>query len=185
MDWTLQTVFMGCAAVGGAVLVIQILFMLLGGGDFDGGFDDVDVDAGDGGLQFLSLQSLSAFLTFFGLTGWWASSATEWNDVLVTLVAALVGAAVMLLTTLLLRAQRKLNSEGNLDPAHAVGTTARVYLRVPGRDKGHGKITVTIQGRSAEYAAFTKGKELATGREVRVVRMTTPGTFEVEALDKE
>ena len=60
--------------------------------------------------------------------------------------------------------------------------SARVYLRIPGSGGGKGKITVSIQGRNKEYEATTQGPELSTGSEVRVVRQTSPNTFEVEAL---
>ena len=49
-------------------------------------------------------------------------------------------------------------------------------------DKGKGKITVVIQGRSAEFSAITSGDELPTGTDCRLVDMTTEDTFRVEAL---
>ena len=88
----------------------------------------------------------------------------------------------MLLVAWLLSLQRKLQASGNLDPRGAVGKAATVYLRIPPQKTGAGKITVSLQGRTAEFTAVTAGDEIATGQDVRVVRMTTPGTFEVEPL---
>jgi hypothetical protein len=80
---------------------------------------------------------------------------------------------------------RRLTSKGNLDPQRAVGSPARVYLRIPGKNTGRGKITVSIQGRTMEFVAFTQGDELPTGSECRIVGMTTKDTFEVSALGSE
>jgi hypothetical protein len=89
---------------------------------------------------------------------------------------------MMLVVVWVMSLQSKLYSEGNVDPENAVGQNAKVYLRIPGENAGKGKITVSIQGRSQEYEAVTSGPKLATGSSVRVVRQTTPNTFEVEAL---
>jgi len=57
-----------------------------------------------------------------------------------------------------------------------------VYLRIPARNAGKGKITVSIQGRTHEFAASTAGQEIPSGAEVKVARQITQDTFEVEAL---
>lgn len=180
MNWTLSTVYMGCAAVGGTVLAIQFVLLLFGG---DAHGDSVDIDHPDGAddvFGFLSIRTLSAFLTFFGLTGWWGSDA-GWGTSLTLLAALGAGGGMMGAVAWLMSLQRKLYSEGNIDPRNAVGERAKVYLRIPGHNSGKGKITVTVQGRAREFEAVTAGDELPTGSEVRVVRMTTANTFEVAA----
>jgi hypothetical protein len=187
MDWTIKTVYLGCAALGGAALVLQLLLLLFGvGHDVDVGADaDVDLHGGHLGsgsaFNLLSVRAIAGFLTFFGLTGW-AGIEAGWAT-FATLAAALgAGLAVMLLIAWALAAFRRLDSQGNLVPGNAIGLSARVYLRIPGHNKGTGKITVSVQGRSVEFQAVTSGKELPTGSEVRIVRQTTPNTFEVEPL---
>ncbi len=184
MSWTMETVYLGCAAAGGTVLVLQTAMLIFGGGDadHDAGHGDVaDGHGHDGAFGLLSVRTGAAFLAFFGLAGWGGSRA-GWST-FATIGAALVSGLVMLFAVAyLFSLQRKLYSEGNLDPANAVGRPARVYLRIPGANSGKGKITVSIQGRTVEYAACTVGAELATGSEVRIVRQLTPDTFEVEPL---
>ena len=83
----METAFLVCAVIGGTLLVIQTLMLVIGGVDTD--IDDVsdmnigDVDisdldtdvhadavqAHDTFLKILSLKTVVAFLTFFGLTG--------------------------------------------------------------------------------------------------------------------
>ncbi len=194
IDWTMQTTYMACAAAGGTVLVLQTALMLFGVGDAHA---DVDVhhdvgDAGhdgsgehhDGAFSLLSVRAVASFLTFFGLTGWLGVS-NEWNQGVTVLVATLAGASVMVAVAWMLRMQSKLQSKGNLDPKNALGLSARVYLRVPARNSGFGKVTVKVQGRTVELNAFTHGKELPTGALVSITRMSTPDTFEVVALKEE
>jgi hypothetical protein len=192
MSWTMQTVYLGCAAAGGTVLVVQTAMMLFGGADHDAGAlhaDHPDIghsESGehhgtDAGLSLLSVRSVAAFLTFFGLAGFGGTSS-GWGT-FPTIGAALAAGAVMLLAVAwLFSFQGKLFSQGNLDPSNAVGCTARVYLRIPGKNSGKGKITVSIQGRTHEFSASTAGAEIPTGREVKVVRQITPDTFDVELL---
>ncbi|MFN0007969.1 MAG: hypothetical protein ACKVXR_08685 [Planctomycetota bacterium] len=192
MNWSMQMVYLTCAAAGGAVLVIQTLMLIFGGGDHDaggGGSDHPEIghsgsgehDGHDGALNLLSIRSVAAFLTFFGLAGWGGTNA-GWSPFLTIGVSVLSGALMLLAVAWLFSLQHRLYSEGNLDPGNAVGKTARVYLRIPARNSGKGKITVSIQGRTHEFAASTAGAEIPSGAEVKVARQITQDTFEVEAL---
>jgi hypothetical protein len=182
MEWTMKTVYLGCAALGGSALVLQTLLLMLGGGDADGDVDaDADGDAGHGGHDLISLRAITSFLTFFGLAGWGGTEA-GWSTPLTMGVAVLAGVAMLLVVAALTSLRRRVDSQGNVDPRNAVGSSARVYLRIPEKGAGEGKITVSLQGRSLEYPAVSSGPALLTGSEVRVLRLTTPNTFEVEPL---
>lgn len=192
-DWTIELTYLACAAAGGAVLVLQTALMLFGVGDGHPDVDlhpDVGADAGDGGehdggaLGLLSVRAIASFFTFFGLTGWMGVTR-EWDPTLTVVIASASGLALMLLVAWMLRMQLRLQSAGNLEPHNAVGLAGRVYLRVPAKHAGMGKVTVKVQGRTAEFGAFTLGDELATGTLVKLVRMSTPDTFEVVALSEQ
>ena len=192
-DWTMELTYVACAALGGTVLVLQTVLLLFGVGD---GHPDVDLhhdfgaDAHDGheghlgAFNLLSVRAIASFFTFFGLTGWYGT-ARDWEPSLTVLCAFAIGAVVMVGIAWMLRAQAKLQSMGNLDPRNALGLSARVYLRVPAKNAGFGKITVKLQGRTAEFNAFTTGDELPTGALVKIARMSTPDTFEVVPLPEE
>ncbi|NOT32446.1 MAG: hypothetical protein HOP15_18530 [Planctomycetes bacterium] len=187
IDWTMELTYMACAAAGGTVLVLQTALMLFGVGD---GHDvdlhhDVGSDGGDhpdGFFSLFSVRALASFFTFFGLTGWMGTD-NGWNPTVTVLCSTGAGFALMLLVGWMMRMQSKLQSRGNLDPKNALGQSARVYLRIPGRNAGFGKVTVKVQGRTAEFTAFTLGDELPTGALVKITRMTTPDTFEVAPLE--
>ncbi len=93
------------------------------------------------------------------------------------------GTAMMFIVAWLMAQLRKLYSEGNLKSENAIGKAAVVYLKVPGGHSGLGKITVTLQGRTAEYQAQTAGPEIATGQMVRVVGRASNDVFEVQVQE--
>ena len=176
---TIKTIYLVCSSVGGAVLSLQLIMLVLGGGGEDG-FDGDHGDHSDG-FGLISIRSIASFLTFFGLSGWWGLEK-GWGAGYSTLLGLGAGTAMMLLVAWMISLQSKLSEEGNIDPDNAVGTSATVYLRIPAQGEGRGKITVSIQGRTHEYQAVSKCSELLTGTEVRVLRRVTENTFEVEAL---
>ncbi len=181
-DWSMQSAYALCAFVGGLVVLLQLGFGLLGLGS-DGVDLDVDLES-DAGLDLFTVRTLSAFLAVFGLVGW-IGTLEGWSRPVTFGAALLSGASVLLLVAWLLRLKRRLASSGNLNAEGAVGQVARVYLSIPAAGAGQGKITVLLQGRTAEYLAFTRGEAISTGTAVRVLRMTVPGTFEVAPLDTE
>ena len=73
--------------------------------------------------------------TFFGLAGWYGTSS-GWLPSVTVIIALLAGSGLMVLVALLVQAQMRLQSKGNLDPRNALGQPARVYLRIPARNAG-------------------------------------------------
>ncbi|MDF1801220.1 MAG: hypothetical protein P1V81_18795 [Planctomycetota bacterium] len=186
-DYSQELVYLACATLGGSILLLQTLALLIGFGgadDLDGLSDThFELEGTESAFGFLSVRGIAAFLTFFGLAGWGGVSA-GWPNWLTVLVALLSGFLIMLLVGWLFSLQKHLYSDGNLQPEKLVGATARVYLRIPAKAQGKGKITVSIQDRSEQYEASTAtdyDRELPTGSEVRITRMIAPGSFEVES----
>ena len=181
-DWTLIKVYIACAIAGGTVLLGQAglnLFGLGGDADVDADVDADDLDTGDGSVSFISIRTLSSFMTMFGLVGW-LGTAEGWGGVRTPLFALLAGSSTMVIVAYLMFAFRRLASSGTIEPAGAVGSIARVYLKIPGNHTGRGKVTVSLQGRSQEFSAVTAGEEIPTGADCKLVGMTTEDTYEVE-----
>jgi hypothetical protein len=192
MDW-LTNVYLVCAVVGGALLVVQTVLIAVGGGH-DGHLDTGDVHSvdivhegdvthpGDATfVKWLSLKAVVASLTFFGLGGLAATKAglDTWLSLAIALAA---GTASVFLVGLLMASLGRLQSAGNINLQNAVGRPAKVYLRIPASRGGHGKVTVEVQGRSVELEAVTPGVALATGADVRVTSVIGPGVVEVQPL---
>jgi hypothetical protein len=205
----MTSVFVVCAAVGATVLVLQFLLGLvglgggdlaadaphdfghdLGGGDHDLAGDDVhgddlhDASHPDGHhtsfwlFRALSLRTIVAALAFFGLSGL-AAQAAECEPWQTLLIAIGAGLAAMYAVYWLLCAAKMLRAEGTAKIQRAVGKEATVYLRVPGHQKGSGKIQINLQNRTMEYLATTPGDAIPTGAKVIVVGIVGADTVQV------
>ena len=161
----MTTLFLWCAILGGTVLVLQLVAGFVGleyGHAHDGHFDD----GASEGLNLLSVRSISAGIAFFGLVG----LATASLGALIAPVAALAaGATAMVGVAAIVKAFGRLERDATLSLSSAVGNTGSVYLSIPGRREGVGKIHVTVQNRLVECRAVTDEEALPTGTSVLVV----------------
>ncbi|MCY2996261.1 MAG: hypothetical protein NTY19_51690 [Planctomycetota bacterium] len=205
----MSTLFLICALVGGTVMVCQFVMTIAGLGGHglelgDAGGHDVphdfghdmaghDAHSGDGQGQdsndqhqstwlfgMLTLRTLIAAVTFFGVAGKAAESAdlTLPNQLL---IAVACGVAAMCLVHWLMRAFFRLSEDSTVRINRAVGQEGTVYISIPADKAGAGKITLNLQGRLMEYLAVTSGHtSLPTGARVVVVGVAGSSTLEVE-----
>ena len=127
-------------------------------------------DPGDfGSFKLLTVQTIVTFLAVFG----WVSIICVSGGlapVPSTLIGAACGFAMMLLVAKMVQASRRLAENGALDLKNAIGETATVYLTVPPKNGGSGKITMQLQGRFCEFDAVGAGDTaLPTGTQVIVI----------------
>lgn len=193
---TLQHIFLYAAVPFTIVLLIQavLTFIGLGGEDTDADFDtdsdaDFDVDGdlnvdgdfdanADGGgdvnpeiagFRFFTVRGIVAFFCIFGWTGY-ALAGTGMQTWLSVIIAAAAGLLAMLVIGLMFFAVRRLQSSGNIRYSNAIGQSAEVYIPIPAKRSGKGKVMVTIQERLVEAQAMTDaGKKIGTGETVTVV----------------
>lgn len=186
----MTTFYLVCAAVGCTVLAIQLVLTILG---FDSDGTDV-LDAGsdvphiempvhDASWFFgvLSFRALVAAVAFFGLGGL-AGQTAGLGSAIALMGAVLCGALAMIGVAWLMRLFLGLRAEGTIHIENAIGMPAVVYLSIPPAGQGAGKVTVTVQERTMEYAAVTTDSEpLPTGAQVTVVGLAGTDTVEVAA----
>lgn len=184
----METVYLGCAILGGTLLVCQFVMTLLGlGGDHDishdaghdHGHDHSHEHSSSWFVGLLTFRTIVAALAFFGVGGKFGS---EYGlQPLVTLgVAAVAGFAAMYLVGEMMKWLHKLKSEGNVRIERAIGATGTVYLTIPASKSGVGKVTLSMQNRTVELHAVTNQEhELPTGTKIVAVAVVGPGTVEV------
>lgn len=192
------TIYIICAVVGGVILVIQLVLSVTGVmgdhgdlGHADAGHIDADVqgDVHDHGevhheqdsssfFKLLSLRTLVAALTFFGLGGGLADAAGS-PDILSFMFGVMLGGVAMVVVAWLFSLLHKLHEEGNVHIEYALGAQAVVYITIPANKQGVGKVTVNVQDCSMEYNAVTAGDALPTGKTVTVVDIIDTTTVEV------
>ena len=181
---TAQQIFALIAIPTSLIMLIQTILLLIGfGGETDADGDDV-FEANNGesdGLALFSVRGIVSMLTVFG----WAGVAF-W-ELMKPFPAVLLAAALGLLTLFgmayLMRAVSRLQSSGNIDVENAVGKVAKVYIPIPPKGMGTGKVTITLQEKYSELSAITTSEQkIATGSLVRVVAVDGTGTLLVEPL---
>jgi hypothetical protein len=204
----LDFLYLFALIVGGTVLLFQFAMMLLGlSNDSDlSGMSGADVDVG-GGIsgdliigeadwheaadadlghpggpwfyEVLSLRTLSAAATFFGLTGK-TLLAYDHSPLLTFTWASVAGLAAMWIVYWLFKQVYKLQHSGTEDIRNALGRPASVYVPIPGNRAGLGKVTFRMQDRLVEYQAVTEDHErLKTGEKVVVVGIVNSETVRV------
>jgi hypothetical protein len=175
-------VYFWAALIGCTLLVIQIVLQVIGlGGEHDLDASSTDVAAGDlgdhdpahgtqGNIFFgiLSFKTLVAFAGIFGLTGL-SLLKSDISQVHRVGIAILAGLVAMVVVAYMMRALYNLGASGSVVIENAVGHQAEVYLRIPSKGEGRGKVTVEIQGRTLELPAVTDGAAIATGDIVKVI----------------
>jgi hypothetical protein len=191
-------VYLTCFLVGGPLLVVQFLLSLLGFGHQHDAGGDHDVHGGDHDAHnsdhhdahgtghdgyvtwfvgLLTLRTIAAALTFFGLAGMKASTDFDWPLALAVALAG--GGAAFAMAAWMMKMLNKLKADGTVRMERAVGKNGTVYLTVPANKAGAGKITLNLQNRTVEYQAITSAGELPTGAKIVVTAIVSPDTVEV------
>ncbi|MCL2030796.1 MAG: hypothetical protein FWG93_04555 [Oscillospiraceae bacterium] len=208
LDWlnalsAAERVFLYVAAPASLVMVIQTVMLFFGAsdsgldsdvsglggadldaaGDFDaGGVPDAEFyEAGVGaGLQFITLRGVIVLLTVFGWTGLCAMQAGLGLSAAVALAAGL-GLGALIGVAYLVRAVLRLQAVHPLNYRAALGQSANVYLTIPPKGEGSGKVMLTLGGALREYDAVTHGDApIKTGQTVRVTDLTNGSVMVVE-----
>lgn len=133
---------------------------------------DHNVDGGNPSdftsMRMFTLQTVVTFLTVF-----------SWSDIVMIssgvpavisgIIGAVLGFLTMALVAKIVQLSMRLTENGTMDLSNAIGETATVYIPIPPKGQGIGKITLTVQGTFIEAAAASETDEtLKTGENVLV-----------------
>ncbi len=168
------------ALVGTIFFVLRLVFALFfggDGGDIDG---DMAVHGDDGAFGLFSLLSILAFFMGAGWMGLTCRIDWELNSLVSAAAATGFGFSLMLMASGMMAYARKLSRNVTYDPATAVGHTASVYMSIPTKGDGMGKIQVTVSGRLKTMNAVSAGPAIDAFKTVKVVSVRDDGTFVVE-----
>lgn len=184
----IQRIFACIGIPSTLVLVIQTVLLFFGigdGDDFDIDGDGIsDFDTGDGGLSLFSIRSVVGMLCIAGWSGIVFIDLGLSNGISVFL-SLVCGVATLFGIAYLMKAVLKLQSSGNIELGSAVGKTGQVYIPIPAKGTGRGKINLVVQDRYIEVDAVTNSEEtLKTGETVRVVSTDDMGLVMVEKIIK-
>ncbi|MCL2521530.1 MAG: hypothetical protein FWE36_01565 [Erysipelotrichales bacterium] len=177
MNWfnglgALQQVFFLIAVVSTLVLFLQMLALFIGlaGGDADVSYDgSTDIDYGIAGLKVLSVRGIISFLILLGWSGF-ALGGTDLHVAWVIGISFLIGLLSLFANALIMQQTARIQEHGNMEIKNALDKIGTVYIPIPPKNEGMGKITVTFQERMTELNAINEGDvPLKTGLLVKVV----------------
>ncbi len=185
----LQHIFAFIGIPATLVLIVQTILLFFGIGDGDDGID-LDGDGipdeigGDDGLTLFSIRGIVGMLC---IAGWAGIVFIDFgvSNILSIILALLCGVATLFGIAYLMKAVLKLQSNGTMQLGAAVGKTGEVYIPIPPKGKGRGKINIIVQDKYVELDAVTNSEEtLKTGETVRVVSTDEMGLVMVERAIK-
>lgn len=185
----LQHIFAFIGIPATLVLTVQTILLFFGIGDGDDGID-LDGDGipdeigGDDGLTLFSIRGIVGMLC---IAGWAGIVFIDFgvSNILSIILALLCGVATLFGIAYLMKAVLKLQSNGTMQLGAAVGKTGEVYIPIPPKGKGRGKINIIVQDKYVELDAVTNSEEtLKTGETVRVVSTDEMGLVMVERAMK-
>ena len=149
-------------AIPATVIFLLLLILTVFGGDADTDVDtDIDGDLADGDsipFQFLSLKNIVAFFTVFGWSGigFIQTGMASW---LVIVLATLCGIVMMVMMATLFYFMSKLAESGTLKMKNAIGKLGEVYLVIPAKRGGMGKVQLNVQGSMRTLDAITDDED--------------------------
>ena len=164
-----------CIAIPFSVLFILQIILTFFGGDIDeieaDGDSDISVDHDTGiDFQFLTLKNLVAFFTIFG----WAGIACIDGGLGIgktVIISSISGFIMMTIMASIIYFMGKLTDSGTLNIQNAIGKVGSVYLTVPAKREGLGKVQVKVQGLRTLDALTDYEEEIKTGAVIEVVEI--------------
>jgi hypothetical protein len=163
-----------CLLVGGGVVVLQFGASILGL-HHDAPHHAFGHGELNEGLQLFSVRSVAAGIAFFGV-GALALQAFGMPASVAAVGGVATGGVAAVGVALLMRSMLRLESDRSFRLAETVGNSGDVYLSIPARRQGTGKIHITLQGRLMELDAMTPDDAIATGAQVLVIDTIAPST---------
>ncbi len=163
---TLEKIYWIIAIPSTAIFLIFLIISMFAGADADADMD-ADVD-GEIGFQFISLKNLLGFFAVFAWSGLACIEAGMSNSATI-IVSLLSGLAMMTIMATIFYFMSKLTDNGTLKMSNAVDHIGEVYLTIPAKRAGFGKVQIRVQGRLHELEAVTDSEEdINTGKLVVV-----------------
>jgi hypothetical protein len=130
-------------------------------------------------VGIITIRSLVAAVATFGLAG--LGAIQHLPPARAFAVASLAAIGMLYLVGWMFKQLYLLQADGTVKMHDTIGCTGTVYLTIPGKHQGAGKVTVTVAERTMEYQAMTTGESLKTGLPIVVTNVISDDTLEVES----
>lgn len=152
------------------IFIIQMVMTFIGVDSSDGMESDFHSDMGEAPFELFSLRNLVNFLLGFSWTGI-AFYDTITSKPILIIVSFLVGLAFVYLFFLIIKQVQKLAEDNSFKIAYTLNKSAEVYLTIPEKKSGKGKIIISVNGSVHELDAMTESDKIKTGTLVTVTKI--------------
>ena len=159
-------------AIPATAIFLIMLILTFVVGDFSEVDGDVDSDIGgdDGiGFQFFTIKNLVSFFTIFGWIGLGCIDL-GYSEMITVIISGISGLMMMFLMAGIFYMMSTLVEDGTMKTKNAIGKLGEVYIIIPKRSNGFGRVQLNIQGAMREMEAMTNDeKDLQVGKIVKVL----------------
>ncbi|MEM0543613.1 NfeD family protein [Flavobacterium sp. j3] len=145
-------------------------FVGFGGSDMETTIEGESNDFGDTPFELFTLRNLINFLLGFSWSGISFYTTFE-NKAIVILIATIIGAVFVALFFFIIKQMMKLNENNSFSTEKTLNKTATVYITIPEKKSGTGKIQISINGSFHELEAITENDAIETGAVVKVAKI--------------
>lgn len=165
------------------IFLIQTIMTFIGADGADGIDADFDGDLenGDSHFQIFSFRNLINFLLGFSWTG--ISFYNSIPNALLIIVSIAVGCLFIYMFFAVIKELQKLAEDNSFAYEETLNKSADVYLTIPAKKAGKGKIIISIRGSVRELDAMTTNEEkIPTGSVVKIIRIENENILIVETI---
>jgi hypothetical protein len=162
---------------------IQTVMTFAGVDSHDGLSADFDsnLHGGDAPFQLFSFRNLINFLLGFSWTGISFYELVP-DTILLIGLSLLVGGLFIVVFFLIIRQIERLAENNSFRIANTLNKTGSVYLTIPAKKQGVGKVQVSVNGAFHELDAITENEKLESSALIRVVRIESNNLVVVERI---
>jgi hypothetical protein len=165
------------------IFIVQSARTFAGADSHDGLNADFDSDLNgtDAPFQLFSLRNLVNFLLGFSWTGISFYALIE-NKIFLVGLSLFIGVAFIVVFFLIIRQIERLAEDNSFKINNALNKTGSVYLTVPAKKSGTGKVQVSVNGAFHELDAITENEKIESSATVRIVKIESNNLVVVERI---
>lgn len=144
--------------------------------DFDSNLNDTEAP-----FQLFTFRNLIHFFLGFSWSGISFYGVISNKAALVT-ICTIAGIAFIVVFFLIIKQIQKLAEDNSFRIVSTLQKTGFVYLAIPGKKQGKGKVQVSVNGTVHELDAITENERIETNSPIRVIRVEGSDLVVVERL---
>ena len=152
------------------IFLIQTIITFLGvdwSNNFNADFDG-NLEYSYSPFQVFSFRNLINFLIIFSWSGI-ALYSTFSNLIIIIILSSIFGIFFIWIFFIMLQAIEKLSEDCTFDIKKTIGICGEVYLKIPKKYSGKGKILISYNGSIKELDAVTEGEEILQQTLVKII----------------